>query len=115
MSNEELLKENQELKERIELLERTIGRENSGNTGTYNKIRTMIIEKVKKEVEQDKLENGNTYDWTRKRAEKKVMSDLKWDLRVRNISDFRAEHIEQAKEYINNYTLPDEYKKSRWN
>lgn len=42
------------------------------------------------------------------------MSDLKWDLRVRNISDFRAEHIEPAKEYVNNYILSDEYKKSRW-
>lgn len=115
MSNEELLEENQKLKERIAVLEKTIARGNSGNIGVYNQIRIMIIEKVEKEVEQDKLENGNTYNWTRKRAEKKIMSDLKWDLRVRTISDFKSEHIEQAKEYINNYVLADEYKKSRWN
>lgn len=43
------------------------------------------------------------------------MSDLKWDLRVRTINDFKSEHIKQAKEYINNYILEDEYKYSRWN
>lgn len=112
---EQLRKENEELKERIAFLERTIQRGKSGSTSAYNEIRTMIIEKVEKEVEVDCLDNGNTYNWTRKRAEKKIMSDLKWDLRVRTISDFKSEHIKQAKEYINNYILEDEYKYSKWN
>lgn len=43
------------------------------------------------------------------------MSDLKWDLRVRTISDFKSEHIKSAQEYINNYVLEDEYKHSQWN
>ena len=67
----------------------------------------MIIEKVEKEVEQDELDNGNTYNWTRKRAEKKIMSDLKWD--------FKSEHNKPAQEYINNYVLEDQYKYSQWN
>lgn len=112
---EQLRKENEELKERIAFLEKTLARGKSGSTSAYNQIRTMIIEKVEKEVEQDTLDNGNTYNWTRKRAEKKIMSDLKWDLHIRTIADFSSEHIKQAEEYIKNYVLEDEYKKSRWN
>ena len=112
---EQLKQENQELKERIAFLERALKRGSAGSTSAYNEIRAMIIEKVEKEVEQDELDNGNTYNWTRKRAEKKIMSDLKWDLRVRTISDFKSEHIKPAQEYINNYDLEDEYKHSQWN
>ena len=112
---EQLRKENQELRERVAFLERTLQRGNTGSTSAYNEIRTMIVDKVEKEVEADHLENGGTYNWTRKRAEKKIMSDLKWDLRVRTISDFKAEHVKPAKEYINNYILDDEYKYSNWN
>ena len=110
----ELLEENQKLKERVAFLESVLARGNTGNTSAYNAIRLFIIEKVKKEVEIPE----HLKDWQKKdtiqKAERKVMSDLKWDLRVRNISDFRAEHIEPAKEYVNNYILSDEYKKSRW-
>ena len=112
---EQLKQENQELKERIAFLERALKRGSSGSTSAYNEIRAMIIEKVEKELEQDELDNGNTYNWTRKRAEKKIMSDLKWDLRVRTISDFKSEHIKPAQEYINNYVLEDEYIHSQWN
>lgn len=111
---EQLRRENQELKERIAFLEKTLARGKSGNTSAYNQIRTMINEKVEKEVEQDTLNNGNTYNWARKRAEKKIMSDLKWDLHIRTVADFSMEHIEPAKEYINNYALEEEYKKT-WN
>lgn len=110
----ELEEENKKLKERIAFLESVLARGNTGNTSAYNAIRLFIIEKVKKEVEiPEYLEDWQKKD-TIQKAERKVMSDLKWDLRVRNISDFRAEHIEPAKEYVNNYILPDEYKKSRW-
>lgn len=30
------------------------------------------------------------------------------------MENFRSEHIEPAKEYIDNYILPEELKKSRW-
>lgn len=111
---EELMKENQELKERVKFLEGIINRGNKGNTSAYNTIRLMIIEKVQKEVEQlDNLKDWQNKD-TLQRAERQIMSDLKWDLRVRTISDFRLEHIEPAKEYITNYVLPEELKKSRW-
>ena len=110
----ELSEENQKLKERVVFLERTLSRGKSGNTSAYNQIRTMIVQKVEKEVEID-IVSGQERDWTRKVAEKKIMSDLKWDLRVRVIADFSMEHVKLAEEYLNNYILPEEYKKSRWN
>lgn len=114
MSESELLEENKKLKERVAFLESIVNRGSSGNTSAYNAIRLMIIEKVQKEVEQlDWLKDWQNRD-TRQRAERQIMRDLKWDLRVRTISDFRSEHIEKAKEYINNYVLPEELKKSRW-
>ena len=114
MSNEELIAENKELKEKIAFLESVINRGSSGNTSAYNSIRMMIIEKVQKEIEHPQ----GLADWQIKddksRAERQIMRDLKWDLRVRNISDFRSEHIQPAKEYIDKYILPEELKKSRW-
>lgn len=111
---EELMKENKELKERIEFLERLLNRKNAGHSSAYNAIREMIVAKVEQAVDiPNYLE-----DWQRKdtlqKAERQIMSDLKWDLRVRRIEDFRAEHIEPAKEYIEKYELAEDLKKSRW-
>lgn len=107
MSEQELLEENQKLKERVEFLERIINRGSRGNTSAYNAIRTMIVEKVEKEY--DLTQFSNLKDWQIKHKkevkERNIMSDLKWDLRVRNISDFRAEHVEQAKQYLENYKI----------
>lgn len=111
---EELIKENKKLKERIAFLESVINRGSSGNTSAYNSIRLMIIEKVKNEVEQPEGLEEWKNKGTRERAERQIMRDLKWDLRVRTISDFRTEHIQLAKEYINNYVLSEDLKKSRW-
>ena len=114
MSENEFLAENKRLKERVAFLEGIVNRGSSGNTSAYNAIRLMIVEKVQKEVEQlEYLKDWQNKD-TRQRAERQIMRDLKWDLRVRNVSDFRAEHIEPAKEYINNYALAEDLKKSRW-
>ncbi len=114
MSEQEMLNKIKELEERNKFLESVIARGSTGNTSAYNAIRLMIIEKVKNEVEQPEgLEGWQNKD-TRQRAERRIMADLKWDLRVRNISDFRAEHIEPAKEYIKKYILTEELKKSRW-
>lgn len=114
MSEQELIEENKKLKERVAFLENIVNRGSSGNTSAYNAIRLMIIEKVQKEIEVPE----NLLDWqkkdTRQRAERQIMSDLKWDLRVRNIADFRAEHIQPAKEYIEKYVLSEDLKKSRW-
>lgn len=114
MSEQEMINRIKELEERNKFLESIVNRGSSGNTSAYNAIRLMIIEKVQKEVEQPK----NLKDWqnkdTRQRAERQIMRDLKWDLRVRNVSDFRSEHIQSAKEYINNYVLTEDLKKSRW-
>lgn len=115
MSMEELIEENKRLKERNALLESIINRRNTQNSSAYNAVRLMIIEKVNREVDIPKeLENWQKKD-KRARVERQIMRDLKWDLRVRNISDFRSEHIEPAREYINKYMLPEDLKKSRWN
>lgn len=112
MSNEELIAENSKLREEIKQLKELLKRKSGSNSRAYEEIRAMIIAKVNKEVEVD-LIDGIERDWTRKRAEKQIMSDLKWDLRVRRIADFRDEHIEQAREYLKKYEIPEELKKSR--
>lgn len=113
MSEQELIAENGKLKERIKELELLLQRKNGGSTRAYDEIRAMIISRVNDEVEVD-IVNGEEKNWTRKIAEKQIMSDLKWDLRVRRVSDFRNEHIQQAKEYLSNYVMPEELKKSKW-
>ena len=114
MVNEELIAENSKLKERIKELELLLKRKSSGSSRAYDEIRAMIIKKVDKEVNiPDYLEEWQKKD-DRQRAERQIMSDLKWDLRIRRIQDFRDEHIQPAKEYIENYILSDELKKSRW-
>lgn len=114
MSEQEMMARIKELEERNKFLENIVNRGSSGNTSAYNAIRLMIIEKVQKEVEQPEwLEEWQNRD-TRQRAERQIMRDLKWDLRVRNIADFRFEHIQPAKEYIKKYVLSEDLKKSRW-
>ena len=102
MSEAELLEENKKLKEKITYLENIINRGNTGNSNAYNTIRGMIINKVANEYDTSQFE-----EWQRKHkkqiVERNLMSDLKWELKVRRISDFRIEHIEQAKEYIDGY------------
>lgn len=110
---EEIIKENENLKERIQELENLLKRKNGSNSRAYDEIRAMIITKVDKEVDID-IVNGEERRWTRKKAEKQIMSDLKWDLRIRRITDFRDENIEEAREYLNAYIIPDELKKSNW-
>ena len=105
--------ENIKLKERIQELELLLKRKSSSSSRAYDEIRAMIISKVNKEVGIDNV-NGQEKRWTRQTAEKQIISDLKWDLRIRRVSDFRDENIEPAREYLKNYVIPDELKKSRW-
>lgn len=114
MSEQELIVENGKLKEKIKELELLLQRKSSGSSRAYDEIRAMIIKKVDKEVEiPDYLEDWQKKD-TRQKAERQIMSDLKWDLRIRRIQDFRDENIEPAKEYIEKYVLSEELKKSKW-
>lgn len=114
MNMQEVLDENYKLKERVKELELLLKRKSNGSSRAYDEIRAMIITKVDKEMEHQE----GLLDWQKKddrsRAERQIMSDLKWDLRIRRIQDFRDEHIEKAKEYIEEYILPEELKKSRW-
>lgn len=114
MNEQEMLNKIKKLEERNRFLESLIVRGNSENTNAYHTIRLMIIEKVRKEVEQPEgLEEWQNKD-TRQRAERKILADLKWDMRIRTIGDFKVEHIQPAKEYIKGYILPEDLKKSRW-
>ena len=114
MGEQELIAENGKLKERIKELEELLKRKSGSSSRAYDEIRAMIINKVSKEVDIP----NNLQDWQKKdlrsRAERQIMSDVKWDLRVRRITDFRDEHIEPAKEYIDKYIIPKELKKNRW-
>ncbi len=111
---EEIIERNKKLEERVKELEELLKRKNSGSSRAYDEIRAMIISKVNKEVDMpDTLKEWQKKD-LRSRAERQIMSDLKWDLRVRRIQDFRDEHIEPAKEYVDKYIIPEELKKNRW-
>lgn len=102
---EELIKENQELKEKVQYLENILNRGNAGNSSAYSTIRGMIINKVKNTVSiPEDLEGWRRKDYIQKK-ERQLMSDLKWEIRVRRISEFRTEHIKQAEEFINNYSF----------
>lgn len=111
---EEILEENKKLKERVKELEEILKRKNGSNSRAYDEIRAMIITKVSKEINiPEYLQNWQKKD-LRNRAERKIMSDLKWDLRVRRVTDFRDEHIELAKDYIDKYVISEELKRNRW-
>ncbi len=107
---EELLEENSKLKERIAELEAIINRGNSGNSGAYNNIRGMIINKVAKEIDLTIYEEGWQRKHKRQQYERQLMRDLLWNIRVRRVSELRTEHINQAEEYIKNYKFVKEKK-----
>lgn len=114
MSEIDLEEENRRLQERVKELEILLKRKNGGSTRAYDEIRAMIIGKVSKEVEQPEGLKEWMYKDDISRAERQLMSDLKWDLRIRRTQDFRDEHIEPAKEYIEKYVIPKSLKQSRW-
>lgn len=106
MSESELLEENKKLKERVAYLENIINRGTSGNSGAYNNIRGMIINKVENEIDLTKYE-----EWQRKHKrqqfERQIMRDLLWGIRVRRVTELRPEHIKQAEEFIQNYRFEE--------
>lgn len=106
MTNEELLARIEELESENKTLKNMLNRGSSGNSSAYTEIRMAIDKKVDEEYDISIFE-----DWQRKHKasvmRRKIMDDLKWDLRIRNVSDFRMEHVEPAKEYIKNYVIPN--------
>lgn len=103
----ELRKENERLRERIVFLESIVNKGSTGNISAYSAIRMMIVEKVNKEYDLTQFNNFEDWQIKHKRQvkERNIMSDLKWDLKVRRIADFREEHIEKAKQYLENYKI----------
>lgn len=99
----DLEEENKQLKERIKYLENIINRGNSGNSTAYNTIRGMIINKVSKEIDFTQYKDEWTKKHKRQQYERQLMRDLLWEIRVRRVSELRAEHINPAEKYIENY------------
>lgn len=105
MSEEEMLEKIKKLEEENKILKKTIERKvTSGSITAYETIRSMIFEYVNKEVGQ--ITNGNQ----RSNLRRKIVDDMKWDLRVRTINDFKIEDISRAKEYLENYKIEEFYK-----
>lgn len=106
MSESELLEENKKLKEENEELKRLMkSRITAGSMTPYQIIASTISHKVYEEVKD------SFGQMTKQSLKRKIMEDLKWELRVRYANDFKEEHIEPAKEYINNYKIDEFYKK----
>ena len=102
--NELLLEKIKKLEEENKLLRNTIERKiTSGSITAYETIRNMIFEYVDQKV--FKTTNGNQ----RSNLRRKIVDDMKWDLRVRTINDFKVEDIPRAKEYLENYKIDDYY------
>lgn len=112
MEKQELLEENEKLKARLNQLENLLIRKKDNKA--YTEIRLAIIDKVDKEIEKPEGLKEWMYKDDRLRVERKIMSDLKWDLHIRTIHDFEEKDIKPAIKYINNYVIPEELKKSRW-
>ena len=96
---EELTKENSFLKN---LLERKVS---SSSLSAYEVVSRMVANKVYDEVREDVGSHIKTS------LKRKLMDDLKWDLRVRKATDFTQEHITKVEEYIKNYELDKQYTK----
>lgn len=96
---EGLKKENEFLKN---LLERKVS---SSSISAYEVVSRMVANKVYDEVMEDVGSHIKTS------LKRKLMDDLKWDLRVRKATDFTQEHIAQVEEYIKNYKFDKQYTK----
>lgn len=102
----ELEEENKRLKEENEELKRLMkSKITAGSMTPYQIIASTISHKVYDEVSK------NIKQMTKQRLKRKIMEDLKWELRVRYANDFKEEHIESAKAYIDNYKIDDFYRK----
>ena len=107
MSEQELLDKIKQLEEENKTLKEILERGNSGNSSAYNAIRLMIIEKVQKEVSIPEDSEGWQKKKIRQKAERQIMRDLLWSIRVRRVTELRQEHIEPAREYIKNYKFKE--------
>lgn len=113
MSEEQYKARIEELESENKTLKEMLNRASAGNSSAYNSIRAMIVEKVNKEIDVSSIEGKIWQDSKKQKIERNIMSDLKWNLRVRRVNDFRTEHIEQAKEFLDNYVIDSEYRKSQ--
>ena len=105
---EELLKENQELKERIKYLEKILKRRSSLRTNPYDNVQELIKNRVNNEVMvPEELENWQKRDIQGK-LRRQLVKDMKWDLRIKLVTDFTKEDISRAEEYINQYVFSEE-------
>ena len=105
MSEQEMLNKIKELEEENKQLKKMI--ENkviSKNTTAYGIIANLITDKVDNEVHED-------FEHCKQTIKRAIIEELKWELHVRYASDFQKENIEPARQFINNYTIDDFYKK----
>lgn len=96
----ELKKENEQLKKQVE-------------RNKYEKIKTaheIISETIAEKV--NSLVRDDLSKFTRTALKRQILETLKWELQVRYANDLKNEHIEKAKEFIQNYKIDDFYLKS---
>lgn len=92
-----LEKENQTLKERL--------REKKDNT-VWDRIQN---------IKSDFIDNNYILQgkYTKTNMMRKLTDDIKWDLHVRDIRDFKEEDIERVKEYLKTYKFKFYYEDYR--
>ena len=76
----------------------------TGSMTPCQTIQSLISNKVYSEVKET---FGRV---TKQSLKRKIMEDLKWELHIRYANDFKEEHIELAKLFIENYQIEEFYK-----
>ncbi len=103
----ELMKEIETLRKENEELRYILNSKISRNSlSAYEIVAKMVANKVYDEVREDVGCNVRTS------LKRKLMDDLKWDLRVRKATNFTQEHIPQVEDYLKKYTFDRQYVKS---
>lgn len=101
----------EELKQKYELLER----ENQNlkeqlrernEKSVWDKIQT-----IKSEWVDENYIFPNNYG--KRDLMRKITDDIKWDLHIRDIKDFKEEHIEKVREYLKTYVAKSYYEQYR--
>ena len=97
-----------ELEEENEQLKKQLKNNQCDKIKTAREIISEVIaEKVKNSV------RSNLSKYTKTALKREILEALKWKLQVRYADNLKEEHIEMAKEFVQNYQINDFYIKEQ--
>lgn len=101
----------EELKEKYELLEK----ENQSLKEQLREKKDKTVWDRIQNIKNEWVDANFTFisSYQKRDMMRKMTDDIKWDLHVREIKDFKEEHIEQVKEYLKTYNASIYYEDYR--